>query len=308
MNPIVSVIIPTYNCAHLIKRAVESVLSQSFQDFELIIVDDGSKDNTMKIVKELISRDNRIEYIRLNKNSGGAAKPKNTGISNSKGKYIAILDSDDEWYPTKIEKQINIFKKRKSVNLGFVSCFARHIYEEDGVSFLYKIPRHKNILRHILARDYMGSGSGMLYMREVFDKVGGFDENLQSGQDSEMRIRLSQYYDFDIVEEELFAYHLRKESISNVLDIGKRMEDINYIIRKWNDLYKLYPQAHSDRLRFNGTSYMIAGKTKEARRLFFRAIIIDPFYWRNYFYLLASFLGQKIYKKITIMRVKYIAL
>jgi glycosyltransferase involved in cell wall biosynthesis len=304
MKPEISVIIPTYNSANLIRRAINSVLGQTFQSFEIIVVDDGSTDGTEKIVRELNEKDERIIYLKLNKNSGGAAKPKNRGIKISKGDFIATLDADDEWSPEKLEKQLSIFKESTKKNLAFVGCFANHIYEEDGIKFLFKIPRHKNVLRYILARDYMGSGSSMLYKRKVFSEVGGFDENLRIGQDSEMRIRLAKLYDFDFVEEPLFTYYFHEKNITNSLSIEKRMKNIEYVIKKHKSLYSKYPKAYSDRLRFNGTSYIIAGEERLGRESFLESIRVNFFNWRSYLYWMVSFLGSNIYKRLTLLKSK----
>lgn len=304
MKPKVSVIIPTYNSANLIGRAIGSVLAQTYHNFEVIIVDDGSTDNTEEVVRELQEKDERIIYRKLEKNSGGAAKPKNIGIKIAKGDYIATLDADDEWFPEKLEKQLDIFKESTKSNLGFVGCFAKHIYEEDDVEFLFKIPRHEDVLRYILARDYMGSGSSMMYKSGVFSNAGVFDEALKSGQDTEMRIRLAQLYDFDFVEEPLITYYFHEENISSTLSIEKRMEDIEYIIEKHKNLYNKYPKAYSDRLRYNGTSYMIAGETKLARESFLKSIRANLLNWRSYLYLVVSFLGSGIYKRLTLLKSK----
>ena len=94
-RPTVSVIIPTYNRAYLIDRSIQSVLNQTYQDFELIVVDDGSTDNTEDIIRQFQEKDKRIKYIKYDKNKGGSAA-RNTGIKNSVRKYIAFQDSDDE--------------------------------------------------------------------------------------------------------------------------------------------------------------------------------------------------------------------
>src|SRR3989344_2456358 len=109
----ISIIIPTYNRAKLLRRAIESVLKQTFQDFELLVVDDGSTDNTNEVVMEYASKDKRVFYISQ-ENSGGASRPKNTGIKTARGEYIAILDSDDEWMQNKLEVQLRHFEQ--SVN------------------------------------------------------------------------------------------------------------------------------------------------------------------------------------------------
>jgi glycosyltransferase involved in cell wall biosynthesis len=110
--PSVSIIIPTYNRAHMLLKAIQSVLNQTYQDFEVIMVDDGSTNNTEEVVRNL--RDERIQYFQHEKNRGVAVS-RNTGIQVANSKYIAFLDSDDEWFPTKLEKQVNRFKESKAV-------------------------------------------------------------------------------------------------------------------------------------------------------------------------------------------------
>ena len=118
---LVSVIMPTYNRAHLLPRAIKSVLSQTFKDFELIIIDGGSIDNTEDVVKSF--KDPRIIYINQGINQGISAA-KNVGIMKAKGKYIAFIDSDDEWFSIKLEKQVKVFQKASNdiavVHAGYV--------------------------------------------------------------------------------------------------------------------------------------------------------------------------------------------
>ena len=108
-SPKVSIILPTYNRAHIIEKAIQSVLNQTYQDFEIIIIDDGSKDDTKKIIRGFQEKDNRIKYIRFEENKGAAAA-RNAGIKMSKGEYITFQDSDDEWLPEKLEKQMKIIE------------------------------------------------------------------------------------------------------------------------------------------------------------------------------------------------------
>ena len=110
-NPIVSVIIPTYNRAHLIDKAIKSVLNQTYQDFEIIVVDDGSTDNTNEVLKNFT--DSRIHYIFHTSNLGVSAA-RNTGIKTSQGEYIALLDSDDDWLPEKLDKQVDVLQNESS--------------------------------------------------------------------------------------------------------------------------------------------------------------------------------------------------
>ena len=123
--PTVSVIIPTYKRAAYLKEAVESVLAQTFEDWELIVVDDGSPDNTGEIVETLRQRDHRIRYIR--QSNGGWCAAQNIGVSHAKGNYIALLDNDDLWLPEKLNVQVSFMESHPEI--GF--CYTRfQIYRE----------------------------------------------------------------------------------------------------------------------------------------------------------------------------------
>ena len=269
----VSVIITTYNRSKLLKRAIESVLSQTFKDFEMIVVDNGSTDNTKEIAK-----DYNVKYI-FQENSGGAAKPKNTGIKVAQGKYIATLDDDDEWLPTKLEKQIELLENS---DFDVVGC---NILINGKIK--YKIPKYKNLFERMLVTDDMGTGSAIVYKKKVFDEAGLFDENLKSGQDKEMRIRLARDYKFGFVDEYLINYYTGHDNISNVgLDISKREKDWEYIYNKYKRYYnkKLYRQ----KLRYDGTRYMMLGLPGKARKCFLRS--------GNYFLFFLSLSGTSFYK------------
>src|ERR1035437_7682203 len=148
----ISIIIPTYNCEKFIERAIESVLNQTFQDFEIIVVDDLSKDNTVSVVKDLQKKDSRIKLIELDKNSGGPALPKNKGFEVSTGEFVAYLDQDDEWLPNKLSEQVNVFTNSQNKNLGLVSCGAFLINDAGKCFSVYK-PTNKKIFPEILLRN-----------------------------------------------------------------------------------------------------------------------------------------------------------
>ena len=210
-NPTVSIVIPTYNRAHLLSRAIQSVLNQTYADFELIIVDDGSTDETEKLVKSFNS--GMIRYIRHRENKGIAAAS-NAGIQSAKGAYIAFLDSDDEWMSEKLEKQMSIFEKAPPevgiVYTGFVVIrnnkkkynLAGGIVSEAGNTF-------SNLLRG----DFVLT-SAILVKVECFKIAGAFDERFLVMSDSEMFLRISRYYQFKGVNEPLMIYYPQPDSIS----------------------------------------------------------------------------------------------
>ncbi|ALZ64655.1 Putative teichuronic acid biosynthesis glycosyltransferase TuaG (plasmid) [Bacillus cereus] len=126
-QPLVSIVTPSYNASSFIKETIQSVQSQTYKNWEMIIIDDVSKDNTCELIKEEIKKDNRIRLIELQEN-GGPAIARNTGITNAKAKYVAFLDSDDLWLPEKLEKQL-AFMQKNDIAFSFTSY---QIMNQDG--------------------------------------------------------------------------------------------------------------------------------------------------------------------------------
>lgn len=118
MKPIISIVTPCHNAGGMISHTLDSVLNQTYQDWEMIVVDDCSSDNSAEIIKNYASKDKRIKYYKTNKPSGSPSLPRNIGIENARGKYIAFLDSDDLWLSEKLEKQVE-FMEHNSVNLSY---------------------------------------------------------------------------------------------------------------------------------------------------------------------------------------------
>lgn len=203
ITPLVSVIIPTYNRAHLISQSIESVLNQTFKDYEIIVVNDGSTDNT----KELLSTryGEKILYIGKKKNKGLSAA-RNTGIEASRGKYIAILDDDDEWLPHKLEMQIDLMHKNQS--LGLVYCGYYEVNRYSEVIREIKATRRGYVFSNLLCGNCIVPASAALVKREVFFKTGYFDENLSSCEDWDMWLRVSQSYEVDFVDQPLVKYKI----------------------------------------------------------------------------------------------------
>lgn len=233
--PIVSVIIPTYNRADLVGRAIQSVLNQTYQDFEIIIIDDASTDNTDKIM--ILLNDKKIKYIKNKKNVGGS-ESRNIGIKNAKGKYIAFLDSDDEWMPTKLEKQL------RKINES--SVFAKIIYAgywvvKNDILELGQIPSRKgNIHKDLLYQDYVSPTSTIFLKKNCFEKAGYFNPVLNARQDYDMWLRLSCHYNFDYVKEPLVKLFVTENCITR--NIKSRFEAFHIIISKIIEEMEHFPE------------------------------------------------------------------
>ncbi|MFX4263649.1 glycosyltransferase family 2 protein [Pelotomaculum propionicicum] len=203
---------PTYNRAITIKRAVDSILKQTYQDFEIIIVDDGSTDNTYEIVKEF--NEKRIKYIKHEKNKGASAA-RNTGIRESRGKYLAFQDSDDQWLPNKLKRQVEILDNSPN-EVGIVYCgFWRFnnnkkIYYPSGKV----IEKEGNVYKSLINGNFIGTPTAII-KKECFNKYGCFDERLPRLQDWELFIRLSKNYEFRFVNEPLVLSYFVPNCISS---------------------------------------------------------------------------------------------
>jgi len=200
-NPTVSVIIPTYNRANLISRAIRSVLNQTYSDFELIIIDDGSTDNTEDIIRQFQEKDKRIKYIKHDKNKGGSAA-RNRGIKIAKGKYIAFQDSDDEWLPEKLNKQVDSIEKLPLNIWGGTYC--SFYYFINGNTRMIEVTKRGNFKKELLNREVdIGASSTILLSKLAIDKIGLFDESFKKHQDLEYLIRFFRIYKLYCVNQPL---------------------------------------------------------------------------------------------------------
>lgn len=203
--PEVTVIIPAFNSGETIEKAVRSVLKQTFQDFEVIVVNDASTDNTEEILKNI--KEERIRSIRHEVNQGTAAA-RNSGIAVARGKYIAFLGSDDEWLPGKLKKQMEVFRNAPAeVGIVYTDMW-RFTGNEKRYFHSPKImPEHKIIYERALDFGIIDIGDGTALIRkEAFDRVGRYDERLRRYVDLEIFIRLSKHYYFYHIPEPLVNY------------------------------------------------------------------------------------------------------
>lgn len=198
--PLISVIIPVHNRVDLVKRAVASVLGQTFRDYELIIVDDGSEDNIRSALAEL---DGKIKVF--SQPHRGVSAARNLGISRSSGELAAFLDSDDEWLPHKLERQLALFDP---TNRGFV-CHTDEIWIRNGKEVPQKKVHRKQGGRFFerALRLCLISPSSVVISRHLLDTVGWFDEELQAAEDYDLWLRVTAFHEVDFIPEPLVIKH-----------------------------------------------------------------------------------------------------
>lgn len=190
--PLVSVVIPSYNRAHCIEKSVHSVLQQTYTHYEIIIVDDASTDATEVCIKEIVQANPQqtIHYLRNAHNQGGAAA-RNTGIQAAQGKYIAFLDSDDIWLPSKLEAQVEALESLGSA-WGMSYTWLRCVDSIGQQTMLVSSSYAGDCQQQMLVANFVGSFSNVVIRRDLLLTVGGLDAHFKSCQDWDLFIRLSQ--------------------------------------------------------------------------------------------------------------------
>jgi len=306
--PVVSVVIPTYNRGKLIERAVQSVLAQTYQDLEVIIVDDGSTDDTPRVVAALAEEDRRIHYLRHETNRGAQAA-RNTGIWAAGGEYVAFLDSDDEWLPDKLATQMAAFEQGPP-NLGVVHCGYRTEHADDQPPQDKCFTLRGNIYRELLANYGLGPTSILVVKKEHLERAGLFNERVRSWQEWDTCIRLARHCEFDYVPQSLVVYHLHDSpTISKDLFLsGLGYLDVVGLHR--SEILRLCGQdVLAKHLEFARYQFVLAGyellesrKHKQAAKVFIRAARVKPFRWKLLVHASAAMLGPRVYWRLVHLR------
>ena len=284
--PAVSIIIPTYNRADLISKSINSVLNQTFKDFEIVIVDDGSTDDTENIIEGF--NDSRIKYIKNEKNIGAAAA-RNIGIKAARGKYIAFQDSDDEWLPEKLEKQVKVLITCQENNVVYTGFWRIKDNKKIYVPLSRVKQKEGSIYKELLKGNFISTQT-ILLKKECFEKAGMFDENLPRFQDWDLVLRLAKYYNFKFIDEPLALCYFTSKSIST--DSNALLKAFKIIKEKhFKDLNNKLLAKHYFRI---GNSLCLDKKFRLGRSYFVKSVRLDLLNFSLMAFLF-SFLGQKYY-------------
>jgi alpha-1,3-rhamnosyltransferase len=251
-KPLVSVIIPSYNHEKYVEQAILSVINQTYKNIELIIIDDGSKDNSPYLIKELINRNNSFKIIFEIQDNMGLCKTLNKSIRMAKGEFVAILASDDMYLPNRIEECVNVLLNAKS-NICAVYSDG-FIINGNGMkigrfSDKYTIPIGKNIYKELLIGNWIAALS-VLYRRSSLFECGLFDENIEV-EDYDMLLKLAQKFKFEYIPKPLFLYRLHGLNYSS--NKTKMDEQFKVISKKYKDLqsYRNYTLALKNKILLN---------------------------------------------------------
>lgn len=265
-RPLVSVVITVYNRAHLLKRALESVLTQTVRDIEVVVVDDASSDDPEQVVAD--AADPRIRYIRLEQNHG-AAGARSRGFAEARGAYVANLDSDDEWLPDKLERQIAVFEASEWDDLGVVYGSVVYVFE-DGRETLARASARGDIRPELLRRGPVVTGAfnTTLIRRDVVEHIGEQDLSNPCREDFDYFLRISEHYRFDYVADPVLR--MTKFGTDRISSHGrKRVLALIRVLKQHREAYRSLKGS-----RYFGDHMMIAkylawmGRYRMATRVF----------------------------------------
>ena len=281
----VSIILPTFNRSHCIQRAIESIYDQTCKQTELIIVDDASTDNTVKIINELtISPPIKTTLFVLSRNIGPSAA-RNYGISQANGEFITFIDSDSVYHPNKIELQVACLEGSTD-DIGGCFCRYRHIHEQ----IVRVIPDERadyfeeRLPGILLEKNFIGTPSFMV-KKSVFDKLGYFDEGLKCLEDWDLALKVSKNYRVLFLDSVLFDDFYSKNSVNYNNKLKREAREL--IIDRNSDIWPLNPGAVTYQLKRIAVDLIRDGETKRAQRRLQEAYKIAPTFRKKikYFFL-----------------------
>jgi glycosyltransferase involved in cell wall biosynthesis len=299
--PKVSVIIPTHNRADLLGAAITSVLKQTYQDFEIIVVDDASTDHTPEIIAAFDNE--KVRYIRHEVNKGDAGS-RNTGILNSRGDYLALLDDDDEWLPEKLQMQVDALTHSSS-KVGGVYTGKLSIDRATGkILGVYSPERGVDSFEEIFAVNFINTSS-ILLKRECIEKVGLFDERMPCSSDFDMWIRIGEHFHFEYIKEPLVIYHVHDQKLSTNLALV--LQGLEMVLEKYDKCF-LSNKRNYSLLHYNlGLIYCLNGNSEKSKKAFFKAIESRPLGIKYYPALVISLLGSRVLQQSIVIKEKITA-
>jgi len=294
-KPKVSVIIITYRRPHYLQKAIRSVIHQPYSNFELIVVDDASGDNTQEVVQRFA--DERIFYVVHDTNLGeGGAR--NTGLRYASGDYVAFLDDDDEWEPEKLKMQVDVLESSPD-NVGAVYTGLARVDLGSGEILDVKIPEVEgDIFQDLLHANFIPP-SVILIRKKCLDHVGLFDVSIPAGLDHDMWIRIAEKYEIRGIQLPLIKYGMHPHKLCGNFDLQVRGTEM--FLKKYRKWFLRNPKCHSWHLKRLAILCFLNGEKRKGISAITSSIKKVPWCIKNYCILLVGVLfGKRMGNVITI--------
>lgn len=299
-QPLVSVIITTYNRVDKISNCIDSVLSQNYKNLEVIVVDDCSYDNTQEYFKKNYQND--LKYIRHDFNQG-VQNASNTGYRYCNGKYVAFIGDDDRWSDkNKLVEQVKIFENDLNKKYGVVTTDIKVITKEK--KYKKNIKKPKNLVKHILRTNGIIYGSAALIRNDVFKQAGMFAKDLPRGTDSDVFRRIILLgYDVYFISKDMVDYNFDEIDQMTSFDekgVSRAIISHQHKLQKYGEILKLYSSIRSSILSQLGHMYMLRFNMNKnnnakylAKKFLIRSLLANPFNLRSLYLLIKLYFGIK---------------
>lgn len=288
-NPHISIVMPTRNRAHLLEGGVRSALQQSFRQTELIVVDDGSTDETPRLLARLARVDARIRVVRLEL-PVGASRARNRGVAEASAPWIAFLDDDDRWCSTKLERQMQVAETDPEIGLVYCPYVYVGLDGRQRVLGAYDPEEPPGARRMIFRRCFIVTPA-VLVRRAVFEAVGGFDPDLPQVEDWDLWIRITLSTRLGFVPEPLVRVYQTPGSISS--RTGPLITASRILIHKLAGNEEIGRRERANVIYSLGHEMIKQGAETEGRRLLVRSLAMHPWPLQRFGMVAAAFLGKK---------------
>ena len=234
---LISVIIPTYNREYCLGNAIHSVLEQTYSNIELLVIDDGSTDETEKVISSI--KDNRLKYIKLEKNVG-PSRARNEGIKRAKGEYIAFQDSDDIWHNNKLAEQYKVMNKNPDCQLVFckykiITADNKIVPEED----FFDVSKYRYGMFEILLNENKIGTPAILVRKSMLEKVGGFNNNLSTLEDWELCLRIAEQGNIEYINKVLLDVYPSSDGVNQISDTRRIKTFLHILSLYWSKYHSI---------------------------------------------------------------------
>lgn len=307
MAPKVSVIIPAYNAERFIKETIESVLRQTYDDFEIIIVDDGSTDTTRQIIESL--NDQRIIYL-YQKNSG-VSVARNTGVSKARGEYIALLDHDDLWLPEKLKKQIPLLETHTEIGLVYSDCYIIDLKGRILTRIFQSFnPCRGKVSPHLLLCNFVPCLTAVI-RKNILQKIDMFNPKFCIAEEFELFLRLSEISEFDFVDIPLAKYRVHETNFSKneVLGCSEALSVVTSFLERHPELRNIIGNKVVNKYEASlyyklGQAYFFNGEMKKTFYYFNKSKRIYRYSFTLILFKLLSFFPPDCIRKLRQLKLK----
>ncbi|WP_256301096.1 glycosyltransferase family 2 protein [Haloarchaeobius salinus] len=278
-NPTVTAVVRTYERPDLVQRAIDSVLAQTYDDYELLVVDDHSEDRTPEVVEPYTEEHDHVRYIRHEENKG-PGPTFNTALQVAEGEYIAYLDDDDEWLPEKLEAQVDRMETAGE-EYGLCTGVVEHVDMDTGETFKTFRPTcegdvYMDLLRHG-SGSVLGMPSAIMLRMSAMDDVGEFDD-LPRGSGQDLYRRLTKEYKVTHVDVPCLRYYVHDDRITthaSTEDVQKDIYARETKLERFGDDFRTIPEGYARELETLGSLYLYVGEKERAYELFRQAREVD---------------------------------